>query len=634
VPTLIRENYTAEYYHNHAEPHRRRATVLHFPCTVWHFGIYYPNEDKRRQFAEAISHSIRTNLKDWRIVQTFSEIVQEEKKYTPLTDTFITSFFEQVWNPRAEDQNHRRKENVFCFEIVPPCYTDHKHVDDNKCVVRFEQHSEYLTVSVFSYFSLLNNSDGSIIVETFKYTESGFRSTPSKPFQRLPEMADWDERLRLVAKNNPMTFLSETGFIASPELAPGSLDNALEQTIADIITAAPGAVFCDFRGIFTPCDIFEPYRDRTERRDNPKLSDVFCPEGQAAFPTGHDFTPAQAFLSRIWPTLAQSPIFKVASENLVGCYMQGGHAIYLSALGAQGLRPSAPRLPHPLTFLVIYKPPEHPARNGNAYRWRLSRLVNRLVEVGVRRTASLRSLEKIRDANASIRQIETDMESRFGGSTTESVVASAANKKDEVSYLATMMQRIEAVYSRFRTGTEIESLSYRISRNRRHYNTMMLLIDDLGVLKIPGWYPYDHFVKRRLSTTHENIVSLQARLQDIEDRIRTRLQFADTFPTEPQREIAIWAFGIGAAAVGGQAFAALGDALPTLFALPSLPWFTSLEPWLQIAKALLILVGICLGVLFGTAIGKRAAKQMFGADQSSKARRRATKRPKSPPPSR
>lgn len=509
--SFIRDHYIDEYFNNAAEPHRRRPAIVGFPCTVWHVGVYHQeSKSARRAFLKKIKAEIPRLLSGWRIVHWSSDEASGggPSPFEPLDARFLDRFFNQAWftgegspesgperlfAPLANILDGSRprslnEDSVFCFECVPP--------DHEKWTLRFDLHTEYFTFSMFTRMDIGPSATGRPALTTYHWdgrAVGGYRTRT--------------DDISAEGGVNPLEAAFRYGFVAPPDLPLNVETGPICEALRTIISAAGRNVFADFRSVVTDWRLFE--RDlRPEGVESAirPAAPGLCHETFGSLQEPHDHTATKSFLNRIWPTLSKT-IFCKASENIVGCYMEDGHSLYLSALGAQGMPPDAGEQSLPLTSLLIYATPEQAEQDGNPHRWRLSRLTHRVLEVGTRRTASLRHLRELRRVSSGIRKLEGRLDrpkSRLGF-----VYQRLHTDLDELDNLYKLVS---------------ESLAYRVHRASRHYNTMMTLVEDLGIKAIPGWLPYDEFVKRRLSGTHDMISSLIPRMQAIENRVRVRLQ--------------------------------------------------------------------------------------------------------------
>lgn len=568
---MMRSFYNSEYYYNHAEPHRRRPSIVEFPCVVWHIGIYYPQSKK--QFIGEIEKLFNKTLTNngWQLVKSFIErpVGRGEAQFEQLTEETVYNFFNQPWLVGPPQRQSKKKipkfseyqiddayarKTVFCLECVPSATPGGP--DEPTSLVRFELHTEYMTVTLFSAYVQTIGPDGeSLIIKTYR---EGI-SLEDVVFPRVAACDNYKkfmERLGSEDIADPLSHLIDNGHSIDPDGLSAQSTYPLSKLIFEVVSRSQNGVFCDFRGAIAPWTVFTPY---TIQKSNPERDifespgyefapDFVPPDGSEPKP---DFGKTQDFIHRIWPSLTLS-VFRTASENLVACYMQGGSALYLSAVGAQGIPPTRSGqavitpVEKPLTFALLYDEPSKSAAaiQGRPDRWRLSRLLNRLIEVGVRRTASLRHLAALRNAGNHLKEME-------------SAVDKAPQKgQSQIDHLRSLMENLSSTYSEM---VETDSLQYRVNRSRLHYSTMKHLISDLDVVKIPGFHPYDHFVRRRLESTQESIISTAVRLERLEERLRARMEFADTFPSHPMKLIAAMGFAIAVAALVGDAAESIRD---------------------------------------------------------------------------
>lgn len=516
--SFIRDHYVSEYFNNAAEPHRQRPAIVDFPCTVWHVGVYHKDtSEERRAFLEEVKAKLPKLLAGWRVVRWSSD---PEKGFgpapgEPLDEEFLDRFFNQPWfrgdaapDPKARKPTSpidkwtdpapprdRDEDTVFCFECVPDNHT--------LWTLRFDLHTEYFTFTMITRFDVEGAPDRRPKITTYHWDGTDARGW----CRRVTDLSAPQQPGKL---NDPLQIAFRHAFVAPPDLPVDAETGPICEALRAIISESGKNVFCDFRGVITDWRLFQGHLGENTTNMPPVMDPDLCEEMFCGFTEPRDHSPTQNFLSRLWPSL-NGTIFAKASENVVGCYMQNGHAIYLSALGAQGLPPKGDEQLSPVTFLLVYAAPKEAARNGNPHRWRLSRLVNRLLEVGTRRVASLRHLHELRQASSNIGDLENTLD---GWSERQAL---------RHRPLMDQLERLDRIHDA--VGG---SLSYRTHRAGRHHAVMMTLIEDLGIRAIPGWLPYDEFVNRRLSGTHDTIANLVPRMQALEDRIRVRLQELDS----------------------------------------------------------------------------------------------------------
>jgi len=214
-------------------------------------------------------------------------------------------------------------------------------------------------------------------------------------------------------------------------------------------------------------------------------------------------------------SFGSDPLESIGKEdaNVVLCGMLDGAAIYGSALGktSDSGRPS-------VRYFLVY--------NGYSST-QLGRLMRRLHVLGEARTAALLDIEGLRAASRAIRTLGFDVDDF-------TISAIGPNEKDEV---------VEANFSKIvKTLTTIGKerddppqkgcvggLVYRVNRSRLYSETYRSRLQDLRIVRIEGWQPYDEFVRRTLFKDFDYVnfigdryAALRRRIEQLNSLLLTR----------------------------------------------------------------------------------------------------------------
>jgi hypothetical protein len=139
--------------------------------------------------------------------------------------------------------------------------------------------------------------------------------------------------------------------------------------------------------------------------------------------------------------------------NAVLCGMLDGAAVF-----GTGLKPANGRNDNPLRYFVLY---------DGFSSMQLGRLIRRLHVLVELRMAALLDLEKLRGASDAIR---------------------AAGYESD-------LDRLTVAYAAI-TGSLAGGLNYRISQSRYYTSVYREKLQDLRIVRMEGWQPYDEFVRR------------------------------------------------------------------------------------------------------------------------------------------
>ena len=346
----------SDYFYNHAEPHRRRPTLVTFPRFITHTATYFGDKEPQARFKEWLMMFERDAWRRRHIADSPGNPVPWEKSEPVETDVWVR--FSEIAQPSFDEEERlekkRRKVQApsphdveFAIELL--------HRDYAKIVARIEAHSEFFTLTLFK--PLLDPFDVATVYEDY-----------------------------------------------SPQFVPqGKPDcsNPFHALYAGLVKRFPQSTFASFKGVVVGPKAFRsaaPY----------PVAPKFPSPGDDA-PIGRKLATATAMFLRGQKDALKKGLFAANDKDVVACYFQRGQVIYVSALGAQGSVESQDEL----RYLLIYNDEpiesegdDHPV----ADRYRLSRLVHRVNTIGTLRLAALRDLRQLRRASKELRRIETGLE--------------------------------------------------------------------------------------------------------------------------------------------------------------------------------------------------------------------------------
>lgn len=209
------------------------------------------------------------------------------------------------------------------------------------------------------------------------------------------------------------------------------------------------------------------------------------------------------FLTQHWGVLKGSLLSEQESD-CVACYMQNGHCLYVSSLGSETSDPN-----DPVKYLLLYRDPVSPphGRRGishaapSNFAWRLSRFVGRVHDIGAARLRALSQLEEISRFLVHAKDLEF------------SLAEKNLNDPEEVRKLDRRFRMIthartrdvpsehrytDAQYRDANIVPNTKPLIVRAGIVQTQYAVVQRLCADLGIITLPGYQPYDQFLRRRV----------------------------------------------------------------------------------------------------------------------------------------
>ncbi|MCS6624658.1 hypothetical protein N0B44_17210 [Roseibacterium beibuensis] len=253
--------------------------------------------------------------------------------------------------------------------------------------------------------------------------------------------------------------------------------------------------------------------------DEPELAKHAIPDAQQR---------TNRFLTRYWDVLNGSLIAN--NSDCVACYMQGGHSIYVSSLGSQQNATKDPQ-----KYLLLYEDPGQVRKRGGPstgvpapynFAWRLSRFVSRIHDIGAARLKALQQHEEIARFLLQAREIEfmlaernLRLDSRELKLVEHQFFQITHADTVDVPHGRKLEHQPPIGKVRYAPGTT--PLKVRAATVRYQYALMMRLAGDLGIIPLPTYQSYDHFLRRR-------VVGLMERLSGASDRFDSIVRALDS----------------------------------------------------------------------------------------------------------
>jgi hypothetical protein len=250
------------------------------------------------------------------------------------------------------------------------------------------------------------------------------------------------------------------------------------------------------------------------------------------------------FLTQHWDVLKGS-LLSDQESDCVACYMQNGHCIYVSSLGSETANPR-----EPVKYLLLYRDPASPpdGKRGIShaapcnFAWRLSRFVGRLHDIAAARLRALSQHEEISRFLVHAKDLEFQLAERR--LTSEETVKEIETRFRMITHARTRdVPKGEGFtdedYKRAKIVPNTKPLIVRAGIVQAQYAIVQRLCIDLGIINLPGYQPYDQFLRRRVVGPIEWMLTAPDLYGSIAQKLNdayVRLQRQDT--VERTRKIA------------------------------------------------------------------------------------------------
>lgn len=387
-----------------------------------------------------------------------------------------------------------------------------------RAIVRFEQHTEYVTISVLLD---LSSEEGLPI-----YCEA---DVPPKlcaivdEINSLKEMRMDDEARYSVDFRHNFQGISQAAFLT-----------VWEEFYDDVLNTGPaaadgfGKVFADFRGIVLSD---KPNPDGSE---SPSFFGVQLPfwrkpktrRRRLSRPPQEPDTYWKDRYDILWPLMtAKMGDVDFLNYEFTASMMGDGRALYLSALGAQPVKrePGEDRIP------LCYGLYTHELGG-----WAIGRLIEQINQQGTLRLASLIELPALQLAAAFLREAESEVRKAYGsgleGGKEDSQLHGRRREDRDDRYSDRRIGELKGCLTRAQLAlsqaeTEVEGgVERRIERSNYYIRRFRQGLPALVIKPFGDMQPYDVFVDRRLGPTFGYIDMLGSRYGRVRRDLRTLYQ--------------------------------------------------------------------------------------------------------------
>ncbi|GAM97232.1 hypothetical protein U91I_00857 [alpha proteobacterium U9-1i] len=488
---------TSEYFYEYSEPHRRRPTIFEFPALTIHTATYYtengpaaarkasdPETDERR-FATFLNCFI-----GWTTWTRTPHSASSRHEQRTVSLDFIQGFARYLKTDHGANDGDRPRDEVHSFECAQS--------PNAPLAVRVEVHREYFSLTIFCRLRFDLPTGGSTVV-----ISSDALSPVCPAFHREVQRG---QSLALQPDGTYIPGVLDVVFGDVRERLLHHLNAHPLDLFATIERLFPRCTFANFHGLTMPA---------TAMHKPGGPAPQMCRTDQGKLEAKTSYGDTQAFLSNAWPELRRV-LFAPGTDDVIACYLQHGHAIYVSSLGSQSSAVEIDDLRYVLFYNGVSSAPEQlplleqhlwkaPDRQKN---WRVSRLVYRLHEAGTLRLAGLRKLRRLRRSMVRLAGAE------------QHVVEHAWPNFLGLLFARHVKRTTEML---FQIGAEIgEPIQYRLSRSRYYFHRARSNVEEMGIEKIPGWQSYSEFLKRRVYLTYEQIDAMGPRMDRVLRFIQTQ----------------------------------------------------------------------------------------------------------------
>ena len=498
--------YSEQYDGLNSEAHRSPAQPCGAPALTRHIA-FWPTPDKTKYSSVSEATSAFENRR-WTWFKQIDELAKDFLDKIPDADyrgplekeetRFITN---ATWQELA-------KKSSLSFRIDRSSLYFNFAWLGHLVKVQILPHNEYATITIVVDLSKgsksYNGSD--TISQKFRALRSLFDGTPQNESDRV-DLAkffyedvwrDFDECFSLAL--SPRTQGTTT------EIPDNAKDAGSEINAKDV----GSEIFADFRGLV----LYSGQEDQ--------LHSVEASTGEPRTGSGEviafDAATEAICLKRIWPIVeaASGGQAVVRELEFTACSMLDRRAIYISSLGSRPISAKGTISP-PVNLPVRYTLAIN-GFSGGFDRWQLGRLVHRIHTLGTLRLIALRDFKTIRLANPNVMIL---------GRRLDEIYREHLNAPTNTKKFSTDLN--EFFYELSRLGNDVPyGIAYRINRSRYFSHTFRTILQDLRIERIPGWQPYDEFVRRRLFSVYNSIDMIGHRLDALRLRANTLLDVLNT----------------------------------------------------------------------------------------------------------
>jgi hypothetical protein len=511
----------------------RPSSRVRHPLLVWHIGLWHttesapegprPNSISTGEVPQDAATQQDSASEVLGLEERFAVYVRRiAKRIKRLDQSASISLFEPCLTSYEKDPRANDHPGLVVMEFSWHFF---------KATIRFEQHTEYCTVSALLDLSGESGRDIYCSPKIPKRLCSIIDELKSLDRMRdIDTDARYDVRFRDnfkgVSKASFLTvwkeFYKKILFTSSPEIA------------------SLGSVFADFRGIVLSDegDITGPPPQTRKNNINdspPTFLGVQLPFWHRSKTMRRVVSMAPDPLvtywkdryDLLWPLMtAEMGDIDFLNYEYTASMMGNGRALYLTALGAQPVKrdPAEERIP------LCYGLYSHQLGS-----WAIGRLIEQINQQGTLRLASLIDLPALQAASGCLRRAEDEVRSAFAdlsradsdqpgsqgrreGDTSEDRYS--ARKIGELkASLARTQKLLGEADNRVRGGVE-----QRIERSRYYISRFRQGVPTLQIKQFGDMQPYDVFVERRLGPTFGYIDMLWSRYERVRRDMRALYQ--------------------------------------------------------------------------------------------------------------
>jgi len=455
-------------YHNHPQypqlhigAHRKPAAVVGAPALICHLGFWtgkvYRDERDQKPIPEVNKSDIDNYL-----YQLYRNLAYPSSCIHNVSD-FVTYNADEPANPKyvvlfERSINHATRQleadrrdviRANSYQVISYQFKWYKM----RVTLRFEMHTEYFTISIFIDGSPKPDAGDSDVTEISRRVSDNLGALFELQAKNERDPKACSEVHAFLYHNIWKTFFCEV--LEVPNFDLRSL----------------GYIFVDFRGLIvgTPDD---PARD--------------AQPFQLPFyrtPTNDDLPPqrqprtSDSWSSRLhafWPFLTSEIRVEFNKYEFTASQMLQGHALYVTALGAQPSQYLQDHDRFPLLYFAYVD-----ARST----WQIGRFVDRIHHLGTVRIAAIMEVDRLRASGLALRNVEHDIDEAF---------ILAQRDADDKAATETLFQRISNIQNEL---SQINAcfdggLEYRVERSRYYVKQFRDGVQALRILRLEGFQQY------------------------------------------------------------------------------------------------------------------------------------------------
>lgn len=502
----------SRYIRSNAETHRRRATRLDPPLASLYVAIQRPPDWPRtfENFLRAILQSINQHPEGSKDDQ------DHRRKADDLLGAALDHFRILDSEGDAEDDTAPLDPDATPTPAKVRLTASFRDARWHRGKWRVEAHRDFIAITIFVGLDLIRTENDLCIIIQGRNRDPGLSRTFT--IGDTSGIAFADGLIEYIFKD--ICDLLEHRFdplveaISRPRTPVEALDSVsasifgatIPWTLVNLVKRKPSATAGEQLDLF-----HNPIAPEFPTIDSP------------GFKIGRDDKHLQAnnaYLSQIWASLEgeESLLSRESSDN-VACCVLNGHGIYISSLGSQ----IDGQHDQPLKYLLMYQDPAvdsarrsgqdlppllpsserwHSGTHNYNFSWRISRFIARLHELGSLRLKALSEYQFISPFLQRLRDVEREIKSKGDAWTIDELIR---------------LERSIENHS-FPGGKSI----VQRAQVARHYKVISAAtIEDLAILPLPTFQPYNQFLRRRVLGTVDRMTSAVERLDGVMRRLNS-----------------------------------------------------------------------------------------------------------------